>query len=86
MWGEDKQSHYREGRGITAVQKNEIEAVCRCGYLTLKPRNDFEEHNGGLTVKRSQVRIFNGEEEVRALRGKKIMRYSACNACGNDWR
>jgi hypothetical protein len=89
MWGDTgKQEHYREGRSITEVLKSEIAAVCRCGFIELKPRGAFEEHNGGLTVKRSQVVIVDDRTGacVKVLRGRSINHYDSCNACVNDWK
>lgn len=90
MWGADgKQEYYRAGRGLEAIRVSQIEAVCQCGYLTLKPTNDFENHCGGLTVKRSKVQIINdrtGEPLERFRPGKKVLRFGCCNACGNDWK
>lgn len=88
MWGDtSKQAHYRQGRQLEEVRLADIEAVCDCGYLTLKPTTHFEQHNGGLTVKRSKVRIVRQDgTEVKRLRGKDIMHYGSCNACVNQWR
>lgn len=87
MWGQDKQGHYRAGRDVQEVKLNQIEGICNCGYLTLKPTNEFEEHNGGLTVKRSRVKIVRKDGTVvRHPRGKGIQRYGSCNACANGWR
>ena len=85
-WGSEKQSHYRQGREIQEIRRSQIEAVCRCGFLTLKPGNEFEEHNGGLTVKRKQVRIIDDRtgRVVQRLRG--VQTYHGCNACVNDWK
>ncbi len=91
MWGtDDKQSHYRQGRKVTEIMLNDIDAVCSCGYITLKPSSDFERHNGGLTVKRSGVMIINNKtgDEVKRLntKNKGIMSYGSCNACVNEWK
>ncbi len=83
IWGTEKQSHYRAGRELQEVEKNQIDGVCDCGYLTLKPSNEFETQNGGLTVKRSTVRIMDHGREVKRLR---IRKWSGCNACVNDWK
>lgn len=86
-WGTEKQSHYRTGRNIKEVNLQDIEAICDCGYITLSPQSDFENHNGGLTIKRSNVRIIREDGSiVQKLRGKNIMKYSCCNACVNDWK
>ena len=87
FWGEDKQPYYRKGRELQEVNLSQIEGVCSCGYLTLNPTNETERHNGGLTVKRSQVRIIreNGST-VKVLRGKRFNRYGCCNACANGWK
>lgn len=82
-WGTEKQSHYRAGRELREVEKSQIEAACACGYLTLKPGSEFEERNGGLTIKRSNVRIMDNGREVKRLR---IRRWGQCNACVNDWK
>lgn len=86
MWGSNStQEHYEAGRQIIEVLKSQIEAICRCGFLTLAPANEFERHNGGLTVKRSQVNIVDAEgNTVKRLRG--VNRYYSCNACANNWR
>ena len=99
MWGEDKQSHYTQGRTIREILRSSIEARCVCGYLTLKPNGEFEGFNGGLTVKRSAVRIIDDKtgEVVQRLRSRlvedrygrehdDIMYHYQCNACGNDWK
>lgn len=99
MWGEDKQSYYRQGRGIKEILRSTIEARCACGYLTLKPNGNFEAFNGGLTVKRVRVRIIDDKtgEVVKRLRSRlvkdrygreydDITYYWQCNACGNDWK
>lgn len=88
MWGDtEQQQHYRQGRTLQEVKLSDIEGVCKCGYLTLKPNGDFEQHHGGLTVKRSQVRIVRDDgTEVKQLRGKDIMRWFSCNACANNWK
>ena len=79
------QKHYRAGQATKKIQKSQIEAVCKCGYITLKPQNDFEQHNGGLTVKRSHVRIVNHLGQlVKRLCG--VQHWYACNACVNDWK
>ena len=89
MWGGDgsKQEYYKAGRGISEIRREDVDCVCDCGYVMLKPTSDFEDHNGGMMVKRSKVRILdkNGEE-VKRLRGKDILRIGSCNACVNDWR
>lgn len=87
MWGVSKQEYFASGRSIEQINLSDIEAVCRCGYITLSPRNEFEKHNGGLTVKRSCVEIVrNDGSVVRSIRGKNIKRYYSCNACVNDWK
>lgn len=86
-WGENKQSHYTAGRELQEVKLEQIEGICSCGYLTLNPSNDFEQHNGGLTVKRSKVRIVRQDgSTVKQLRGKQFNRYGGCNACVNGWK
>lgn len=91
----ERQEYYRRGRRIREVMRSEIDSICDCGYLTLKPRNAFEEHNGGLTVRRYRVRIVDDRtgEIVRRLRPRRepdrdsdIMTSFSCNACANDWR
>jgi hypothetical protein len=85
--GPSKQGHYVAGRNLREVRRDNIEGVCRCGYLTLRPTSDFEEFNGGLTVKRSQVRIVRDDgSTVLRLRGGDINYYGCCNACVNDWK
>lgn len=92
MWGSQfsKQEHYAAGRDIKVVNRRDIDGVCACGYLTLAPTSDFEEHNGGLTVKRSRVEIIddNGNvvEKLRPSKKMPFNRYGCCNACVNDWR
>ena len=88
MWGDtSKQEHYEQGRSIQAVNREDIEGVCQCGYLTLKASSDFETHNGGLTVERSRVTISREDgSTVKLLRGKNINHYYGCNACVNDWK
>ena len=93
MWGSEysKQDHYKAGRSATTLMRSNIEGACACGYLTLKPTSDFEQHNGGLTVKRSRVEIIDDKtgDEINILRSRKdapINRYGNCNACVNDWR
>ena len=85
-WGTEIQPHYRKGREVQEVLRSQIEAVCRCGFLTLKPGNTFEERNGGLTIKRKQVRIIDDKtgQVVQRLRG--VNTYYSCNACVNDWK
>ena len=85
-WGTEKQSYYVAGREIQTVQRSQIEAHCKCGYLTLNPSGDFESHNGGLTVRRSTVRIINDATGriIKRLRG--VRKYTGCNACVNDWK
>ena len=86
MWGDTTiQEHYLAGREVREVLKSQIEAVCQCGFLTMKPTNDFEQHNGGLTVRRSSVRIINSDgTTVKRLRG--VNTYCSCNACANNWK
>jgi len=80
------QAHYRQGRGIKEVLKSDIEGICECGYLSLKPQCDFENRKGGLTVKRSKVTIVNEDgNEVKRLSRKGINTYYQCNACVNHW-
>jgi hypothetical protein len=79
------ENYYKSGRERRVINKSDIEGVCQCGYLTLKPTNDFEKHNGGLVVKRSKVVIVNDNgSTVRRLTG--ITKYSSCNACVNNWK
>jgi len=87
MWGTGpQQDYFKAGRAVREVLKSQVEAVCKCGYITLKPSNDFERHNGGLTVKRKNVIIIHDStgKPVRSLRG--VNRYYACNACANNWK
>lgn len=100
MWGgPDKQEHYKAGRSIREVNRADIQGICSCGFLTLSPNSDFEEFHGGLTVKRSQVRILtDAGDVVQKLRPKRIGErrdgtplydinsYYQCNACVNHWR
>jgi len=92
MWVTDntRQNYYKTERSIKTVNRNQIIAICKCGFIELKPNGKFEEFNGGIVVKRSQVRIIgDGGEEVKKLRprkGEKINKYYTCNACVNDWR
>jgi len=85
-----------------SIMRSEIEAICQCGYLTLKPRNAFEDHNGGITVKRSRVTIIDDKtgQVIKRLRPKliqggraqgyrdydDIMTHCNCNACVNGWK
>ncbi len=85
-FGEPKQPYYTAGRDIEVIKKDMIEGICQCGYLTLNPVGEFEKHNGGITVKRSKVKIIREDGSiVKTLRGK-FNRYSGCNACINDWK
>lgn len=86
--GVDKQSHYKEGRKLKAIMLSSIEAICNCGYLSLVPTSSFESHNGGLTVKRSNVFITNDKtgKVVKRLSRKNINSYCNCNACVNNWK
>lgn len=68
----------------TIVKRDEIDGVCQCGYLTLKPTNTFEARNGGLTVKRSLVRIE--REDGSVVKSLRMHRWYSCNACVNRWR
>jgi hypothetical protein len=95
MWGSDPsiQNHYKQGRSIHEIQRNQIDGYCACGYLTLKPSDDSENYRGGLTVKRKQVDIFdeNGNEvkvlRSRTIKGEKEFNtYCNCNACVNNWK
>ncbi len=85
-WGPEKQSHYCQGRAVQEIAKSQIDGYCQCGYLTLNPTNEFEEHNGGLTVRRSRVRIIDDKtgQVLQRLRG--VPTWFACNACANDWK
>ena len=84
MWGVNTQSYYQSGRSIREVQLSSIDGVCECGYLTLTPTTDFERQNGGLTIKRSKVRIVRDDgSEVKRLR---MSRWYGCNACVNNWK
>lgn len=86
--GTDKQPYYKQGRELETIMLSDIEGICDCGYLTLSPTNSFENHNGGLTIKRNNVTILNDEtgQKVKRLSRKNINSYSTCNACANDWR
>lgn len=94
VWGEPKQPYYEKGRKIKSIMRSQIEGICDCGYITLKPINLFETRNGGLTVKRSKVQIFDDKtgKEILKLRPKKygnyydINLYGSCNACDNHWK
>ncbi len=90
-----KQNYFKQGREITGVYRNQIYGYCDCGYITLKPTNEFEEHNGGLTVKSSQMTIIDLEtgkvvKKLRSRIGKDgyddIQHYFSCNACVNEWK
>jgi hypothetical protein len=84
------QSHYREGRKVQEVERSRIEYVCSCGYITLKPACSLENENGGLTVKRSRVRIIDDETGNIIMRlkprRKDFIRVGGCNACENGWK
>jgi len=89
MFEESKQAHYEEGRSITEINRSDIYGVCNCGYLTLKGRDAFEDRNGGLTVKRNLVTIYDDNGNVvKRLHPLPygIMSCFSCNACVNDWR
>lgn len=88
MFGVNVQPHYKQGRGIKTVSLSDIEGICDCGYLTLAPACDVEQHSGGLTVKRSDVVIISDvtRAEVQRLSRKHILSFCNCNACVNDWR
>lgn len=90
-----KQDYFKQGREIRVIYRSQIYGYCDCGYVTLKPTNKFEEHNGGLTVKRSQITIVDDEtgkavKKLRLRTGKDgyddIMHWWSCNACVNDWK
>lgn len=93
-WGMgEKQSHYLAGRQVNVIHKSQIEGVCACGYITMKPQDDFENHNGGLTVRKNSLTILDSNgRPVRRLRPrtingrKEFNLYFRCNACVNDWR
>jgi hypothetical protein len=70
---------------LREVRKRDVEGICACGYLTLRPSGSFEESNGGLTVKRTQVRIV-GDDGGAISRLRGVNRYRHCNACVNDWK
>ena len=81
-----KQEYYKKGGALKKVEKRNIHAYCQCGYLTLEPTTDFEKFNGGLTVKRAQVRIFDDDKLIKHLhRTNKIQNWHGCNACQNMW-
>lgn len=89
----ERQEYYKQGRKRTELQREEISAVCSCGYLTLKPTNEFEKHYGGLTVRRKNVFILDGLQIIKRLRPRKdrdgyddIMTHDSCNACVNNWK
>ncbi|MBN2569833.1 MAG: hypothetical protein JXB42_10435 [Deltaproteobacteria bacterium] len=92
MWGTDsrKQEYYQGGREIREISRRDIAVYCQaCGFITLNGTNDFENRNGGLTVKRSEVVIYDAEGGiVQALRPKKrdFIKVWGCNACVNDWK
>ena len=92
MWGDgSKQEYFEQGRGVKEILRSQINSRCEsCNYLTLEGTNDFENHNGGLTVKRSDVRIIDDEteQEVITLRPREDDFFNGwgCNACVNDWR
>jgi len=88
--GKDIQSYYTKGRKLTSIEISQIKAICDCGYLTLKPTNEFEEYNGGVTVKRKGLKIFQNGKEIRLTKKIRtqyeIIHYWACNACSNEWK
>jgi len=84
MWGVAKQAYYERGRALRTIEKDQIEGACACGYLTLKPTNASEQHNGGLTIARAKVQITHNGAPVTRLRG--VQRYHQCNACVNNWK
>lgn len=87
-WGaEFPQLVYTEKRSdIGTVFVDDIEAICSCGRISLKPHGEFELKNVGLTVMRKTVEILRRDgSEVKSLRSKKIMHWSSCNGCANKW-
>jgi hypothetical protein len=86
IFGANVQPHYQQGRSIAKIEKSDIEGVCDCGYITLKPQNEIEYRCGGLTVKRSSVTITDNNKIVERLSKKGIKHYRHCNACINNWK
>lgn len=100
--GNDKQSYFRQGRKVIEtngwIDRSDIQGYCACGFINLKPTNDFEEHNGGLNIKRNKVKIYDDDNHViKRLRPRKIKKgkdkgyddiqlWSSCNACVNSWK
>lgn len=87
--GNSTQDYYKRGRKLTHVCREDIESICRCGYLTLKPKTKYESIHGGLTVKKSQVIITDRNGRIfKRLNpnGTDIYRTSGCNACVNNWK
>ena len=86
-----KQAYYKSNGKIITRWRDQIHAVCDCRYITLKPTNEFEEHNGGKTIKRLLLIIVDNKTEqiIHRLRMRKndcIMHTWSCNACVNKWR
>ena len=96
MWGTDRQPYYKQGRNIKQIYRSQIEGQClSCGYLTLSPNSSFEEFNGGLTVKRTNIEIIDDKagniiKKLKPRRNKNgyndFLSYYTCNACINNWR
>ena len=81
--GHHEQYFKEQRRGVTVVRLDDIEFVCRCGALGLRPENDYERHYGGKTILRKNVTIMDGSRKVKRLRGKVKM--GGCNRCINKW-
>jgi len=91
--GNNKEDHYKKGRCVRNINRTDILGYCKCGYLTLKPEDAFEQHNGGLTVKRSNVKIIDNGKIIQKLRPRldtegwdDIQLWYGCNACVNGWK
>jgi len=78
------QNYYKLGRQIKTINLNEVDSYCACGYIMLKPKNRFEQYHGGLTVKRSKVKIY--KEDGTLVKRLRIERTWSCNACANGWK
>ena len=89
------QKYYKGNGKIITRWRDQIYSYCICGYVALKPTNEFEERHGGKTIKRSLIIIVDNKTEkiIQKLRPRTdkfgdidINRFWQCNACVNEWR
>ena len=81
--------YFRDAERPAKVTVLDIDGICDCGYLTLKPENAFESHNGGLTVAFRSIEISDGVKKLTLDEVKErheILHFGCCNACVNGWR